>query len=181
MEKLMDIEEKTLIDNIPEINNGQGKTMLYVGANQSRAFLTDSFLKAGFTIDCLEIYNSNAEYWKEQKTFENMIVGDIRNIDQLINKNYDTIVWWHGPEHIPKEDVYQTFLKIFEKTNDLVVSAGPYMGAVADFTGIYGNPAESHLWSMDKVIFENLDMEIVVIDRPGAERHMMMWKFMEQK
>ena len=174
----MHIEEKTLIDFIPEINNGQNKTMLYVGANKSRAYLTDRFLKAGYKIDCLEIYEPNAEYWKTQKTFNNIIIGDVRNIDTLVKDKYDVVVWWHGPEHIPKVDVYQTFLKIEDITNELIVSAGPYKGAVEDFTHIYGNSAESHLWSMDELLFENLDFKFTVVDRPQAERHMMIWKFL---
>ena len=46
-----------------------------------------------------------------KKFYENVIQGDVREIDKIISKFYDVIVWWHGPEHIEKEKLESTLKK----------------------------------------------------------------------
>lgn len=110
-------------------------------------------LEPTLTIHYLEISEIYINKWKE-KEFQ-IIKGDVRNIDNIINKNiYDIICWMQGPEHIKQEEMLSTFDKIFSIAKKAVIFSCPW-GKYYDFQEeIHGNVYEKHInKDMDKHCF----------------------------
>lgn len=113
----------------PDLFSAPGR-VLYVGANRHRAHYADELKEAGNILDLLEVVPDFCEYWKGQGLFRAVYEGDVRNPWGILpsETRYDHAVWWHGPEHIPAEDLAAT-LQILEtrvKPGGLVVLGCPW-------------------------------------------------------
>lgn len=137
--------KKQLEKKIPDIWNY--KTVLYIGARKWRRDFTNKFRKKAYKIDILEIFDKNFNSLKELKWINKIIKGDVRKIDKLLNKKYDIIFWWHGPEHIHKKELKPTLDKLKKLTKHLVVCGCPW-GKHKQGT-VYGNPSEEHVSYLD--------------------------------
>lgn len=149
---------------IPEIWNY--KTVLYVGARKFRRDFTNDFRKHNYQIDILEIFDKNFESLKKLKWVNNLIKGDVKNIDKLINKKYDIVFWWHGPEHIYKKELKNTLNKLKKLTNHLVVCGCPY--GRYEQGACYGNKWEKHLSYLDIKDFEKNGFETSTLGKKDA-------------
>lgn len=138
------------------------ETMLYIGANPRRIELVDLFFAHGYAIDVLEAwepnYKSLVEWNKKWKIFKNIYLQDVRLIDQMIEEisriikrrphlgsfrdNWDIILFWHGPEHLPKLDVAPTLKALEKYANHLVILGFPRGEYKQD--PVEGNPFERH-------------------------------------
>ena len=149
------------------------KTLLYIGVNARRYEMVLSFLGAGYVIHYLEIWPKNI--WGLNEIFKNVYQGDVRHIEAAgVDKKYDVVMWWHGPEHIEQKDLNPTLEKLKKIATKLVVLACPY--------GIYrqgpvdGNMYEAHLSAYYRRSFDPLDWEMDVIgtaNKPGS--NLLVW------
>lgn len=173
MNKPLDGQEKSVLDNVPGIENGHGKTMLYVGANRYRAYLFNMFRGFGYEIDILEIFHENVEIIKKSGRwdFNEIIEGDIRKIKQL--KDYDVICWWHGPEHVEKEE-FLNLVEVFDKKFDIIIVGGPLNDTIGQGPE-YGNVHETHLWVIQLEDLVNVGFDTVVVKRKNTD-HVTAWK-----
>lgn len=130
----------------------ESKSVLYVGARPSRADFLDDFHKNGCGITILEIYPENAEYFKKFPWLE-VVEGDVRNF--FTDRKFDTIFWWHGPEHIEERDLEMTLKKIESFANKFVVLGCPW-GMVPQWKSLEKNPFEEHKAFFDTGYFERL-------------------------
>lgn len=141
------VARKKHIKAIPDIFDYE--TMLYIGANPRRIELADMFYLKGYEIDVLEIWEPNfkalVEWNKKWKIFRYIHLGDVRLIDQKFRAywfKWDIILFWHGPEHLPKLDVAPALKKLEAKANHLVIIGCPRGEYHQD--PIDGNPYERH-------------------------------------
>ena len=151
--------------------------VLYVGAKPERMEMLDLFIEAGSVVDILEIWSPNVEAllrWKgESGHVRNVIKGDVRTAD-LVGK-YDVAVWYHGPEHVAKEDLSFCLSNLEMMARKMVVLGMPW--------GVYrqgpagGNVFETHranLYPRDLQAFGYSTDTIGEMDRPGS--NLLAWK-----
>lgn len=139
-----------IIDNV--VNNDKVKSVLNIGyRHDSDPFIKNSFEKLGKTFTILEVYPDNCKLMR-QNNFNviEMNVLDIKTLD----KNFDAIIWLHGPEHIEWKDFLNVRKDIEDKANHIVVYQAP-IGFYPQGE-IYGNPYEKHLTTLGAEMFKPL-------------------------
>lgn len=132
------------------------KTALYIGVNTIRHHLCPELKKAGVAITGLEIFEPYVKVlreWNEDtKLLAEVIHGDI--LDFETDRKWDVVIWWHGPEHV---------------TRDEWLFAVPYLEAMANKGVLFGcpwgvfvhppvdnNPAQEHKHHLFPADFEAL-------------------------
>lgn len=143
---LRSVARKRQVKKIPGVFDH--KTMLYIGANPRRIEMVDMFYTAGYEIDVLEAWEPNflelSKWNMKYQIFKYLYLEDVRLIDEHIHHrlNWDVIMFWHGPEHLPKMDVAPTLEMLERHANHLVILGcprGKYVQPEVD-----GNPFERH-------------------------------------
>lgn len=120
----------------------QPGTLLYVGARIDGHSWFDELYQAGNDITILEIWQPNIDGLIRDSRVKNLIQGDVRNVKNIFDANFDYVWWWHGPEHLKLDEIDLTLQYLESKTNKVLACACPY--------GIYpqgvhaGNPYETH-------------------------------------
>lgn len=167
--------EDQLLRAIPDITGY--KTALYVGANMKRMEMVDVLHGAGCRIDVIEIWPRNFEglrLWnKTEKKFNSVVCGDIR--DWTRTDSHDIVMWWHGPEHIPREQLPDTLGRLERAARVMVVLACP-AGRVVQGEA-YGNPWETHTNYLYPHDFRDFGYRINILgktDREGS--NLIAWK-----
>lgn len=166
---------------IPELK--ESRSCLYIGASPDRFEIVDLLLRWGYhEIDVLEIWAKNVnelrEMNKEYRIFRDIILGDVRKIELYIEDIYDVVMWWHGPEHIPKEDLNDTIRDLEMFAKKYVVIGCPWgeypQGSVK------GNKHEIHLASLDKKDFDDLGYKVKTLRKKGKRgSNILAWKRMK--
>ena len=95
----------------------------------------------------------------------NIIEGDLLKTQTY--KNYDCILFWHGPEHVDKEIFLNKLPEIEKKANKLIIFGMPLGEEIQG--QIYGNKWEEHISSWEKYEWEKLGYKTFIVhDRdPG--------------
>ena len=151
-------------------------TILYIGAHEGRIQFGDIIRENNLDIDILEIWKPNVDYLRKTVTwFNDVIEGDVRNIDKVLSKKYDIIFWWHGPEHIKKTELFMTIQKLENYANKYVVLGCPW----GDYPQgeEYGNPYEVHTAAFYEEDFQAYGYKtscVGIMDVPGS--NLMAWK-----
>lgn len=172
---MADLEKESLY-NIPNIMDGKGKKLLYVGGSTSRVYLYDDFIEFGYNIDILEIWTENVEFLRNLGYYT--IQGDVRNVKNIINCKYDVVVWWHGPEHIKKDELKLT-LENLESISNLIVLGCPLNDVIGQ-NEVGNNPYEEHKWIVQKKDLEELNYNVFVVLRPYYHcNHITAWRFVK--
>jgi len=113
------------------------KTLLYIGA-KGRGGGRHLKMFEGFDITVLEVWENHIALL--QKHFDNVIQADIRDyVDS--GDTYDVVMWWHGPEHLPEEELLVVLEKM-KKMGKLVILGCP-CGESPQGAHL-GNPYEVH-------------------------------------
>jgi len=168
---------KKQIAEIPNVYDY--RTLLYIGASPNRFELIDEFFYVGYEIDVLEIFEPNVKALKiinrRWKIFNEIICGDVRNVERILKHCYDVIVFWHGPEHLLKHDLAPTILKLEDFAHHLLICGCPWgdypQGAVK------GNQHEKHLSSLFPADFQSLGFNVSTIRKhPGRGSNLLAWK-----
>lgn len=164
------IEYDQIIDVFPEIVNGNGKKALYVGANKVRAFFLNELWGFGYNVDIIEIYEENFNYIKNNYKFRKIILGDIQEFEL---ETYDLIFWYHGPEHIEKENFKPTLERLEKKTKHIVIGCPKNDHLVYDNNL---NIFEKHLWKVCENDFISLGYSVKVRVREFAADNIVAYK-----
>jgi hypothetical protein len=166
------IEAQLIIDNIPELFDGNGKTALYVGANFMRAYFLDFLWECGYVVDIIEIFQGNEKPIREKYKFRNLIIGDISE-KQNIKENYDLIFWYHGPEHV-SEAIFEKTSLLLDGKAKMIVLGCPYDDTIQD--EVYGNIFEKHLWGITQGKLNALGYTTAQCNRKNASDNIIGWK-----
>jgi len=104
----------------------EGLTCLYVGATPWRFQLGEELHDAGYEITLLEVDKDNAYFYQGHPWLAGGVIwADVR-APSALDRQWDVVVWWHGPEHIPSDDLEPTLRYLEEIANQLVVLAVPW-------------------------------------------------------
>ncbi len=169
--------EQQLRENLPDLFSGAYKSVLYVGANQRRQHFLADFVSGYDRVVVLEIFPENVAHLKKNYTDKNtsIIHGDVRDAASLTSGRFDVCFFWHGPEHLGRDEV-GTVLRMLESiTDSLVVLGMPYgnypQGAE------YGNEYETHQWDVYPKDMEGLGYHARTIGEANSNQaNMMAWK-----
>jgi len=174
---------KQLNQELPDLlRNGQGKSVLYVGATPHRFQMGRELFEAGYKITLLEAFKQHYDYYEDHPWLEQRIYGDVRYIKNLANgQKWDVVVWWHGPEHVNKDELPEV-LKDLESVADLVILGCPWGQNIHGMIG--GNPYSVHECHHDTTDFEQLGYEARTLgqkNNPNTWCHILSWKATNQK
>ena len=129
--------------------------VLYIGAHKShgrKPALLGCIRPHSTAVDCLEIFKANIEYLKDTTFFDTVTQGDVREaVEESGFAEYDTVVWWHGPEHVAFEDGVRILQGIRSRRIWIGCPHGPHPHGIA-----FGNPNEQHISEWHFEDFENL-------------------------
>lgn len=127
-----------LVACIPDVFDYQ--TVLYVGAG-NRLQMFDHFVDRKYEIDIVEVFLPNVMKLGSVKGIRTIYNSDIRYF-RTQNK-YDVVFFWHGIEHIQRDELLPLTNKMKTYANKLIVLGMPY-GEYEQGT-IYDNPYEEHV------------------------------------
>ncbi len=124
----------------PDLFTEEHQSVLYVGARDGGFEYGDNFRKANFKITMLEAFEENVNYLKRIPWIVDIIHGDVRNKD--IDKKFDIVFWWHGPEHVSDVQLPLAVKKLESVCNNLVVMGCPWgiYEQTSNPYGTYKNP-----------------------------------------
>ena len=147
--------------------------MLYIGANPLRCHLANELNDAGWHLELLEVWQPNIDHYANNGPFHELTLGDVREIGAL---RHDALVWWHGPEHIGKDEI-PVLLRRLEAMVPVIVLGCPWgkynQGAA------YGNPYEEHRATLYPEDFLGWGYEVETCGRPDTGdglSHILAWK-----
>lgn len=187
---------KRQIETIPGVFDYE--TMLYIGANTKRIELIDLFYAHEYAIDVIEAWEPNfkalVEWNKKWKIFENVYLNDVRFIDVMtrgfkfanlkrpgsFRDRWDIIIFWHGPEHLPRLDVAPTLEALECHANHLVIVGCP-RGEYKQLA-VGGNPFEEHDSYLYEKDFQDLGYltDTLKPQKPHGS-NIMAWKKVDEK
>lgn len=153
-----------LRDTIPTLFTNPG-SLLYIGISQLRCDCLQELYDAEHTITALEVFQCNINHYRYDKRIVDLVHGDVRDIDRILPVTFDTIFWWHGPEHIQKHELSLVLAKLEFLTNNLIVLSGPW--GKSKHGPSYNNQHEAHLWSLYPDDFTSLGYKVVT----GGKQH----------
>ena len=163
--------------------SGKYESVLYVGASHLLQHFLSDFVEWYDTVTVLEIFEENAKYLREMSDAcryqISVICGDVREADRLLQRKFDVCFFYHGPEHLKKEETKDVLPMLESMTNHLVVLEMPYghyeQGAE------YGNYHETHHWDIYPEDMHNLGYETCTLgDADDTLSNMVAWKYVVQ-
>jgi hypothetical protein len=159
------------------------KTLLYIGANPGRQQMLNLFLEKNYYIMIKEAWQKNCDELitmnKNKKIYDELWTGDARYMDPYM-QDTDITLWWHGPEHINKNELDFTLYNIESKTNKMVILGCPWGTNKQD--AIDGNEFEIHrstLYPEDFKLFGYQTITLGEKDVPGS--NILSWKKLTYK
>lgn len=143
-------------------------TVLYIGATPKRFHGGPELRAFGHEITLLEIWPPNCAAFENYGGVAHVICGDVREIDtlELPHASYDIGFWWHGPEHVARDELPET-LSALEKRCKTVVLGCPW-GMYRQ--GSHLNPYEVHLCVIYPEDLETLGYVVIRIGRADNEK-----------
>jgi len=143
------------------------KNVLYIGIERYRAVFIKNFLDHGYKIDLLEIWEPHVEHYRKANKVLNMFGeiyhGDVRNVDEIIHKRYDQVLWFHGPEHLEREEIPAVLRKLSKMTLKLIAMACPYGESTSPARG--GNEHNRHYSALFPLDFLNWGFSVEASDK----------------
>ena len=166
------VQVELVRQHLPRLFTHPG-AMLYVGANPIRCHLANEFNGAGWHLELLEVWRPNLDHYTSGGPFHDLTLGDIREIERLA---HDMLFWWHGPEHIGRDEI-PTLLKRLEEMVPVIVLGCPW--GKYDQGAEYGNPFEEHKATLYPADFLDWGYEVAMrgkADTGDGLSHILAWK-----
>src|SRR5262245_52068847 len=110
---------------LPELFTQPGN-LLYIGARPDAHSWLPQFHEAGHHLTVLEVWPTNVKGLKGDSRIKELIQGNVRDIDKLKLGSFDYVVWWHGPEHLPFDEIESTLDKLWTRTRKTLAVACPW-------------------------------------------------------
>ncbi len=174
-----DGRDKQLRGCLPELFSDRYKSVLYVGASHRRQHFLSDFVKNYDSVVVLEIFSENVRYLKEKFTNPHVkiVEGDVRDAARLLPGKFDVCFFWHGPEHLHKEETKAVLDRLEGITTNLIVLGMPY-GHYAQGT-VYGNTHETHQWDIYPKDMQSIGFQTNTLgDADGTTSNMIAWKYL---
>lgn len=172
---------RSIFDKYPQLKGG---SVLQIGARPGGGWnLMFEFFKEieYHCFDVLEIFEKNFERLNSNLLCHKYL-GDIREIDKVIQNKYDTIIYWHGPEHIMKDEFREVLPKVMSLCNAFIIGC-PH--------GIYETPKWSKQFKRNKYEkhvshwypeeFEELGFEVHAMYPPDKKKFIVAVKMEENR
>jgi len=146
--------------------------MLYIGAKGAGGRHVKMF--SNFDVTFLEVWEPNV---KVLRSFSHKVIhADIRDyVDS--GDVYDVVMWWHGPEHVPAEELPGILEKLKKLTRGLVITGCPCGDCPQGI--VRGNPYEIHLSSSQPQLFTeagyNTETLLFSDGRDGNQTNITAW------
>jgi hypothetical protein len=157
----MNGQTKFIIDNI--VNNSKIKTILNIGyRHTSDPTIKNLCEKNNKIFSVLEVFPDNCKFMR----LMNIDVIELNVIDiKTITRQFDAIIWLHGPEHIKWDEFLKCRLDIESKANKIVI----YQAPIGNYPQeeLYGNPYEKHVSSLTSNMFKELGYQTMDHDKDG--------------
>jgi hypothetical protein len=170
---MADREMEALLASIPDIADGRGRKALYIGASPIRAYLLGDLARWGWGTDILEIHPPNADFARRAFPCRDVVLGDVRDAATLLaGRRYGLALWWHGPEHIPREDLPATLAALASLSTLTVLSCPRGRSPQGP---VDGNPHETHLWDPQPADFAALGLSAIAFPRPPDPDGILAW------
>lgn len=162
----------TLIE-IPNLLCGGG-TMLYIGACPGEMDGLDVFREAGYDITVLEIFPKNVDYLAGQGWW--VVCGNAQEAKKVLGDCvYDVVVWWHGPEHITKEELPDAIDGLWSLAKRLLIVGCPEGKSPKGPES--GNPYQAHKSSLVEADLRDLGFSNVIrVKRKTGIPHLTAWR-----
>ena len=161
------------------LRQGSVRSCLYVGATPWRFQLGAELHAAGYEMTLLEVDKDNAYFYDGHPWLTGGILcGDVRYLEKLSPGGlWDTIVWWHGPEHIAHGDLERTLQQLEMAATNLVVLAAPWGENAQPM--VEGNAHQEHKAHLQPEDFERLGYTTATCGVQGdlsTWPHILAWK-----
>lgn len=146
---------------------GEPGSLLYVGYRPDACSWLQELHDAGNEVSVLEAWKPNADAATHDLRIKNCLWGDVR---EELPFSYDYVWWWHGPEHVGKDEFPRVLGRLLARTGRLLACAAPW--GVYEQGAHAGNPHERHLWSVYEADFQAAGLETRTdgaMDQPGSE------------
>lgn len=165
--------EQQLLDAIPNILDFD--SLLYIGAQpisevSLRIQMLRLFEAENYEVQIMEIWEPFVEGLRSR--FPNIIQGDIRDLNI---PEADVVMWWHGPEHVKKEELPIILSTLYKNARKCAVVSSPW--GIHKQGEFCGNPYEEHLCTLYPSFFENLGWETSVIGQKDVRgNNLLAWR-----
>jgi len=162
---------------VPELFHEPG-TILYIGAYNRRFFGSGVLHQAGNEITVVEIWEPFIDQLKEHRfrhRIAHLVQGDVCDLPALPHEQYDYALWFHGPEHIGKEDFPRALVNL-EARARLVVMTCPW--GRFEHGMAHNNPFTRHLGHYNPHDFIKHRYRVAGIgppDHPGSQLQAWRW------
>lgn len=159
--------------NIPSFFTYKLKDLLYIGVTKTNFQFQEQLNKLKYEITLLEAHPPNLELYLDKYV---CICADITEFEDLVLQ-WDVIMWWHGPEHISKEELAPTLEKLELMAKKLVILGCPW-GIYLQ--GISNNNKyqihKNHIYPKDLLKLGYSVETIGNKDKPGS--NLLAWKML---
>jgi hypothetical protein len=146
---------KFVIDKFKEL---EVKSVLNIGYRHDSDRSIQNYIESiGGEFSVLEVWGDNCrDIFKFVKTVHHI---DVKNID-LIEFNYDAVIWLHGPEHITWFDFLNINGDIERKAKKIVI----YQMPIGEHPqgSLDGNPFEEHISVLNPEMFARYGYDIAI-------------------
>ena len=136
--------KESLLRLVPDFFTNKYKNVLYIGANNGEFTFYQEFLNAKQNITIVEFDKTYYDVLKKDKRYET-IHADIRKFQ--IDKKFDAIMWYHGPEHILQNEIPPVLKYLETICNGVIVLQCPWGKTSGE---------GAHISHNDYPFFENL-------------------------
>lgn len=171
--------QQSILQLCPDI---KGKSLLNVGFNsiipstgiEAKHWWVRLFQDVGverFAI--LELFQQNIAFINKyfgQRDFPMEVRwGDARHIRQYYKiKEFDIVLWWHGPEHLVELEIEPTLFMLRSVAKDWLVVGCP--NGYLEQDEVYGNPHETHRSHKEESFYrDHLEYTTTVVKWNGME------------
>jgi len=170
--------------NVPELFDVQPGSidMLYIGANRNRHHYMPEFYGLGYRITLLEVWEPYLKGMEHKEMVFRAVLGDVRDAATLSlgKRMFDVVFFWHGPEHLPHEDLEDTLFSLERISRSLVVLGCPWgkypQGAVN------GNPYEVHASQLTPADFQKYGYSVDTLGtRDVIDSNVLAWKVLPRR
>jgi len=169
---------RQVFDALPELP--EFRSALYIGANAKRFHLYGLFPADGLYV--LEVFPEYCEQLRadRRRPVAGVFCGDVRGIDSNDGVRalapFDVVCWWHGPEHLTKQDAAPLLKPAgsLERIAGRAVLLGMPWGVHRQEPSD-GNPCQAHRSAWSPVDLERWGYETAVLGRPH-KGHLTAWK-----
>lgn len=161
------------------------KSLIYVGhRHDTKMWWIDKFCKTLLKIEkiaLIEIFQPNFEDAVKKLSSHKVtaFLGDVRLIDQFIQKGeYDIVFWDEGPEHVSLKEMRETTKKL-KKISNCIIYSVPWGHWPQSGEG--GNATEEHQYDAEPKHFEKLGMDVITFNQSGQNNSGAMIAYWRKK